>query len=76
VTVGGKLKIKGNGFLEGLSITLNGVGFNKLPSVTAKKIVQKGVLTNGLSILDSCGAGCELKINNGDGKCTKVAAAP
>jgi hypothetical protein len=76
VTVGGKLKIKGNGFLEGLSITLNGVGFNKLPSVTAKKIVQKGLLTNGQSILESCGAGCEVKITSADGKCTKVNAAP
>jgi hypothetical protein len=76
VTVGGKLKIKGNGFVEGLSLTLNGVGFNKLPVVENKRVVQKGLLTNGQSILDSCGSGCELKINNGDGRCTKVAAAP
>ncbi len=74
ISISGKMKIKGNGFVGGLTITANGVGFNKSPSVTSRKVIQKGSLTNGQSIREACASGCELKITNGDGKCTKVTA--
>jgi hypothetical protein len=74
LSIGGKTKIKGNGFLEGLFIRINGVGFAKAPNVTPKKVTQKGKLENGQSAAEACASGCDVIITNGDGKCTKVAA--
>jgi Kelch motif protein len=73
ISIDAKTKIKGKGFIEGLSISVNGVGFAKPPLVTPNKVTQKGKLTNGQSAAEACASGCEFKIANGDGKCTKVA---
>jgi Galactose oxidase, central domain len=73
ISVGNKTKIKGEGFLEGLFITVNGVGFSKSPVVTPNKITQKGKLTTGQSATEACASGCEFKITTADNRCTKVA---
>lgn len=78
VVVGNKLKIKGNGFLQGpssFSVKIDEVGFIKAPIVEGKRVIQKGLLTNGKTIAEACANGCNLKINNGDGRCTKTTAS-
>lgn len=75
ISIGNKTTIKGKGFIEAF-IEVNEVGFKKPPSVTNKKIKQKGALANGQTASEACAAGCEFKITNGDGKCTKVSVQP
>jgi hypothetical protein len=57
VSVGGKIKVKGNGFSEGAEVFIDGVGFTKQAGGGGSAIKQKGRLTDGRRIAEAVPSG-------------------
>jgi uncharacterized repeat protein (TIGR01451 family) len=69
-----KIKIAGTGFVAPVQVFINGVGFKNGAGGSAKKVVQKGPLTNGGTIVSALPSGkaVNLSVMNSNGGISSV----
>jgi hypothetical protein len=71
-----KIKTKGNGFVQGATLSVNGIGFALPADIKSggTKMIQKGTATNGSTIgqLIPPGARVRLTFTNPDGGVTEI----